>query len=86
MRLAGASPRPGAEGMAREVDDHEPARGIEPPRDRHRRVAAALADRTRARTLEELLGGPALPAGALAARVGVAPSTVTVTSRDGRGV
>jgi DNA-binding transcriptional ArsR family regulator len=40
-------------------------------------VAAALADRTRARMLEELLGGPPLPAGALAARVGVAPSTVS---------
>ena len=39
-------------------------------------VAAALADRTRARMLEELLGGPPLPAGALAVRVGVAPSTV----------
>ena len=40
-------------------------------------VAAALADRTRARMLEELLGGPPLPAGALAVRVGVAPSTVS---------
>lgn len=40
-------------------------------------VAALLADRTRARILEELLGGPALPAGALAVRVGVAPSTVS---------
>jgi len=40
-------------------------------------VAAALADRTRARMLEELLGGMPLPAGALAARVGVAPSTVS---------
>jgi DNA-binding transcriptional ArsR family regulator len=40
-------------------------------------VAAALADRTRARMLEELLGGPPLSAGALAARVGVAPSTVS---------
>ncbi|MBE2318023.1 helix-turn-helix transcriptional regulator [Solirubrobacter sp. CPCC 204708] len=40
-------------------------------------VAALLADRTRARILEELLGGPALPAGALAARVGVAPSTLS---------
>jgi DNA-binding transcriptional ArsR family regulator len=40
-------------------------------------IAAALADRTRARMLEELLGGPPLPAGALAARVGVAPSTVS---------
>src|SRR3954452_20184219 len=40
-------------------------------------VAALIADRTRARILEELLAGPALPAGALAARVGVAPSTVS---------
>jgi DNA-binding transcriptional ArsR family regulator len=40
-------------------------------------IAALLADRTRARILEELLGGPALPAGALAVRVGVAPSTVS---------
>ncbi len=40
-------------------------------------VAAAIADRTRARMLEELLAGPALPAGALAVRVGVAPSTVS---------
>ena len=40
-------------------------------------VAALLADRTRARILEELLGGRPLPAGALAARVGVAPSTVS---------
>jgi DNA-binding transcriptional ArsR family regulator len=40
-------------------------------------VAAALADGTRARMLEELLAGPPLPAGALAVRVGVAPSTVS---------
>ncbi|HWK24983.1 MAG TPA: helix-turn-helix domain-containing protein [Solirubrobacter sp.] len=40
-------------------------------------IAAALADRTRARMLEELLAGPPLPAGALAARVGVAPSTAS---------
>ena len=40
-------------------------------------IAALLADRTRARILEELLAGPPLPAGALAARVGVAPSTVS---------
>src|SRR5690349_2651160 len=40
-------------------------------------VAAAVADRTRARMLGELLGGPSLSAGALAARVGVAPSTVS---------
>ena len=44
-------------------------------------VAAALADRTRARMLEELLGGPPLPAGALAVRVGVAPSTVSAHLR-----
>jgi DNA-binding transcriptional ArsR family regulator len=40
-------------------------------------IAAALADRTRARMLEELLGGLPLSAGALAVRVGVAPSTVS---------
>lgn len=40
-------------------------------------VAAAIADRTRARMLEELLAGTPLPAGALAVRVGVAPSTVS---------
>ena len=40
-------------------------------------IASLLADRTRARILEELLGGPPLPAGALAVRVGVAPSTVS---------
>src|SRR4051794_15287959 len=40
-------------------------------------VASLLADRTRARILEELLGGVPLPAGALAVRVGVAPSTVS---------
>jgi DNA-binding transcriptional ArsR family regulator len=40
-------------------------------------VAVLLAERTRARILEELLGGPPLPAGALALRVGVAPSTVS---------
>jgi DNA-binding transcriptional ArsR family regulator len=40
-------------------------------------VAAAIADKTRARMLEELLAGPPLPAGALAVRVGVAPSTVS---------
>ena len=44
-------------------------------------VAGALADRTRARMLEELLGGPPLPAGALAVRVGVAPSTVSAHLR-----
>src|SRR3954463_11775070 len=40
-------------------------------------VASLLADRTRARILEELLGGPPLSAGALAVRVGVAPSTIS---------
>ena len=40
-------------------------------------VASLLADRTRARILEELLGGVPLPDGALAARVGVAPSTAS---------
>jgi DNA-binding transcriptional ArsR family regulator len=40
-------------------------------------VAALIADRTRARILEELLGGVPLSAGALAVRVGVAPSTVS---------
>jgi DNA-binding transcriptional ArsR family regulator len=40
-------------------------------------VAAVLGDRTRARILDELLCGVPLPAGALAARVGVAPSTVS---------
>src|SRR3954471_8498183 len=40
-------------------------------------VAALVADRTRARILEELLGGPPLPASALAVRVGVAPSTIS---------
>src|SRR3954447_24378434 len=40
-------------------------------------VAALVADRTRARILEELLAGPPLPASALAVRVGVAPSTVS---------
>jgi DNA-binding transcriptional ArsR family regulator len=40
-------------------------------------VATLLADRTRARILEELLGGVPLPVGALAARVGVAPSTAS---------
>src|SRR3954464_12684075 len=40
-------------------------------------IAVVLADRTRARILEELLGGVPLSAGALAVRVGVAPSTVS---------
>jgi DNA-binding transcriptional ArsR family regulator len=40
-------------------------------------IAVVLADRTRARVLEELLGGIPLSAGALAMRVGVAPSTVS---------
>ena len=40
-------------------------------------VASLLADRTRARILDELLGGTALPVGALAARAGIAPSTAS---------
>src|SRR3954470_6863251 len=40
-------------------------------------VAALVADRTRARILEELLAGPPMPASALALRTGVAPSTVS---------
>ena len=40
-------------------------------------VASLLADRTRARILEELLGGVPLAVGALAARVGVAASTAS---------
>jgi DNA-binding transcriptional ArsR family regulator len=40
-------------------------------------IAALLADRTRARMLEELLGGDPLPAGVLAVRAGVAPSTAS---------
>ena len=40
-------------------------------------VASLLADRTRARILEELLGGVPLPVGALGARVGIAPSTAS---------
>jgi DNA-binding transcriptional ArsR family regulator len=40
-------------------------------------LATVIADRTRARILEELLGGIPLSAGALAVRVGVAPSTVS---------
>ena len=40
-------------------------------------IAALVGDRTRVRILDELLGGVALPAGALAARVGVAASTVS---------
>ena len=48
-------------------------------------VAAAIADRTRARMLEELLAGPPLPAGALAVRVGVAPSTVSGHLARARG-
>ena len=40
-------------------------------------VAALVADPTRARILDELLAGPPMPASALAARVGVAPSTAS---------
>jgi DNA-binding transcriptional ArsR family regulator len=40
-------------------------------------VASLLADPTRARILEELLGGVPLPVGALAARTGIAPSTAS---------
>ena len=40
-------------------------------------VASLLADRTRARILEELLGGVPLPVGALAARAGIAASTAS---------
>src|SRR5262245_53793625 len=40
-------------------------------------IAAVLSDGTRARILEELMGGVPLPAGALAVRAGVAPSTVS---------
>jgi DNA-binding transcriptional ArsR family regulator len=40
-------------------------------------VARVLAEPTRLRILHELLGGVPLPAGALAARVGVAPSTTS---------
>lgn len=40
-------------------------------------LGQALAEPRRLRVLHELLGGVPLPAGALAARIGVAPSTVT---------
>ncbi|MBO3664778.1 ArsR/SmtB family transcription factor [Microbacterium stercoris] len=40
-------------------------------------LGRVLAEPVRLRVLVELLGGPPLPAGALAARVGVAPSTVS---------
>ena len=40
-------------------------------------VASLLADPTRSRILEELLGGVPLPVGALAARAGIAPSTAS---------
>jgi DNA-binding transcriptional ArsR family regulator len=40
-------------------------------------LGRVLAEPTRLRMLQELLGGTALPAGALAARVGVAPSTAS---------
>jgi DNA-binding transcriptional ArsR family regulator len=40
-------------------------------------LGRVLAEPTRLRILQELLGGPPLPAGALAARLGLAPSTVS---------
>lgn len=40
-------------------------------------VAGLLANRTRTRMLDELMSGDALPAGVLAARAGVTPSTAT---------
>src|SRR5688572_14755500 len=40
-------------------------------------VASLVAEPTRARILEELLGGVPLPVGALAARAGIAPSTAS---------
>jgi DNA-binding transcriptional ArsR family regulator len=40
-------------------------------------LGRVLAEPTRLRILHELLGGVALPAGALAARVGIAPSTTS---------
>lgn len=40
-------------------------------------LGRALAEPMRLRVLRELLGGTPLPAGALAARIGVAPSTVS---------
>jgi DNA-binding transcriptional ArsR family regulator len=40
-------------------------------------LGRAFAEPTRLRVLRELLGGTPLPAGALAARIGVAPSTVS---------
>lgn len=40
-------------------------------------LGSVLSSPRRLRILEELLGGPPLPAGALAARVGLAPSTVS---------
>lgn len=40
-------------------------------------LGSALAEPARLRILQELLAGPPLPAGALAARVGLAPSTVS---------
>jgi DNA-binding transcriptional ArsR family regulator len=40
-------------------------------------LGRALAEPTRLRVLRELLGGTPMPAGALAARIGVAPSTVS---------
>lgn len=47
------------------------------PRPSVEALGQALAEPRRLRILQELLGGVPLPAGALAARIGVAPSTVS---------
>lgn len=47
------------------------------PRPSVEALGQALAEPRRLRVLQELLGGLPLPAGALATRIGVAPSTVT---------
>lgn len=47
------------------------------PRPSVEALGQALAEPRRLRILQELLGGVPLPAGALATRIGVAPSTVT---------
>jgi len=47
------------------------------PRPSVEALGQALAEPRRLRMLQELLGGVPLPAGALAARIGVAPSTVS---------
>jgi DNA-binding transcriptional ArsR family regulator len=86
-RAGSARRRDGVGGVGEQHAVDDKAAKLRPAPKRHGRtlarmtdladVAAALADRTRARMLEELLAGPPLPAGALAARVGVAPSTVS---------